>query len=84
MSSVTWRNVAGWVACDWRPAHRNGSPIFTSTFLPGRGHMDPIGCTAAVPNVQTGTTGAPVCKASRATPVWPLWSRPSADLVPSG
>ena len=37
-----------------------------------------------VPIIATGITGTPVSSASRASPVLPLYSRPSGERVPSG
>lgn len=68
----------------WSPGQRIGSPKRTVTGRNSRGSFAPIGWTYAVPSWATGMTGAPHCIASLATPVCPLYSRPSGDLVPSG
>ncbi len=44
----------------------------------------PGGLTTSVPIIATGITGIPVSSARRASPVLPLYSRPSGDRVPSG
>ena len=50
----------------------------------GASSCSPGGCTSRVPTSPTGTTGAPVRSATRATPVRNLYSRPSGERVPSG
>ena len=50
----------------------------------GRHILEPIGLTLSVPIITSGTTGTPASSAIRATPVLPLYSRPSGDRVPSG
>ena len=68
------------------PAYReksSGLPMRMRT-LCGRHTREPIGLTLSVPITATGITGTPVSRAIRATPVFPLCSRPSGDRVPSG
>ena len=52
--------------------------------LCGRHICEPIGLTLSVPIIATGITGTPASSAIRATPVLPLYSRPSGERVPSG
>ena len=51
---------------------------------PKRNIVLPGGFTTLVPIIATGITGTPVCRASRASPVLPLYNRPSGERVPSG
>ncbi|CNJ41545.1 Uncharacterised protein [Mycobacterium tuberculosis] len=60
-----------------------GAPNRTVT-RPNRSIFLPGGLTTLVPIIATGITGTPVSSASRASPVLPLYSRPSGDRVPSG
>jgi hypothetical protein len=50
----------------------------------GFGRNDPGGRNSNVLIIAQGTTGARDSRASLATPVLPLYSRPSGDRVPSG
>ena len=52
--------------------------------LANRHILLPGGLTSLVPIIATGMTGTPVSSASRASPVLPLYSRPSGERVPSG
>ena len=59
-----------------------GSP---RTVRPWAEHLAAAGLTVRAPRLPGhGTTGARDSSASRATPVRPLYSRPSGDRVPSG
>ena len=68
------------------PSYReksSGRPM-TMVMRCGRHILDPMGLTLSVPIMTSGTTGTPDSRAIRATPVLPLYSRPSGERVPSG
>ncbi|SHV06537.1 Uncharacterised protein [Mycobacteroides abscessus subsp. abscessus] len=60
-----------------------GLPIFTVT-LEKCQRAVPGGFMTLVPTMATGMTGTPVASAIRASPVLPLYRRPSGERVPSG
>ena len=84
ISSVTARVTS---RSDSSPAYlekSSGSPNRTPGRTLMRGRSLPAGRISNVPTMAVGITGAPDSRASRATPVLPLYSRPSGVRVPSG
>ncbi len=61
--------------------HRLAEPDLDAAEVP---HLAAGGLTTSVPIIATGMTGTPLSRATLASPVLPLYSRPSGERVPSG
>jgi hypothetical protein len=83
-SSVIWRRASRSLARSRYRSTRTGAPKLMTTGRNGVGNWASGGMTSRAPRMPTGTMGAPVRRARRAGPVWPLYSTPSRLRVPSG